>query len=252
MFSKKVEIDNYREFLKDSVRKKIDFRYTDQNSGIEAPPFEVEVKENASIIYFPDISDFEINVGLRKLIESRSSVRVYSKESLSLAEFGFLLWATQGVREIVSDHNALRTVPSAGCRHSFETYIAVMRVEGLKEGLYRYIPSKHAVEFLKSIRDIEMKITKAGFGQRFIADAAAVFFWTTIPYRMEWRYDLAAHRAILIDAGHVCQNLYLAAEAIGGGTCAVAAFDQTMTDSFLGVDGEEEFCIYLAPVGKKP
>jgi SagB-type dehydrogenase family enzyme len=67
---------------------------------------------------------------------------------------------------------------------------------------------------------------------------------------MEWRYDRAAHRVILIDAGHVCQNLYLACEAIGAGTCAVAAYDQEALDALIGVDGEDEFCIYLAPVGK--
>ncbi|MFO7569003.1 MAG: nitroreductase family protein, partial [Smithellaceae bacterium] len=69
--------------------------------------------------------------------------------------------------------------------------------------------------------------------------------------RMEWRYDLAAHKVIAIDAGHVCQNLYLACEAIGAGTCAVAAYDQEACDALLGVDGHEEFTIYLAPVGNR-
>ncbi len=76
------------------------------------------------------------------------------------------------------------------------------------------------------------------------------FIWTAIPYRMEWRYGLAAHKVIAIDAGHVCQNLYLACEAIVAGTCAVAAYDQDAVDHLIGVDGEEEFAIYLAPVGK--
>ncbi len=67
---------------------------------------------------------------------------------------------------------------------------------------------------------------------------------------MEWRYGLAAHKVIALDAGHVCQNLYLARHAIGAGTCAVAAYDQQRLDQLLGVDGEEEYAIYLAPVGK--
>jgi SagB-type dehydrogenase family enzyme len=67
---------------------------------------------------------------------------------------------------------------------------------------------------------------------------------------MEWRYDIAAHRVIAIDAGHVCQNLYLACEAIDSGTCAIAAFDQEKMDKLLNVDGNDEFVIYLAPVGK--
>jgi SagB-type dehydrogenase family enzyme len=67
---------------------------------------------------------------------------------------------------------------------------------------------------------------------------------------MEWRYSVAAHRVILIDAGHVCQNLYLACQAIGAGTCAIAAYDQNKMDEFLKVDGKDEFVVYLAPVGK--
>lgn len=91
----------------------------------------------------------------------------------------------------------------------------------------------------------------ACLGQKFVASAAVTFFWTAIPARMEWRYDLAAHKVIAIDAGHLCQNLYLACEAIGAGTCAIAAYDQQACDSLLKVDGEEEFTIYAAPVGKQ-
>ena len=90
----------------------------------------------------------------------------------------------------------------------------------------------------------------ACLGQSFVARGAVAFIWTTIPYRMEWRYSLAAHRVILIDAGHVCQNLYLACEAIQAGTCAVAAYDQELLDELLAVDGKDEFAVYLAPVGK--
>jgi SagB-type dehydrogenase family enzyme len=90
----------------------------------------------------------------------------------------------------------------------------------------------------------------ATFYQSFIGNAPVTFIWTTIPYRMEWRYHTAAHKVIAIDAGHVCQNLYLASAAIGGGTCAVAAYHQEMMDKLLGVDGDDEFTIYLAVVGK--
>jgi len=95
------------------------------------------------------------------------------------------------------------------------------------------------------------KAAIACFGQGFIATAAVTFFWTAIPGRMEWRYDLAAHKVIAIDAGHVGQNLYLAFQSIGAGCCAIAAYDQEACDELLGVDGDEEFTIYLVPVGKR-
>ena len=125
-----------------------------------------------------------------------------------------------------------------------------MRVTGVKKGLYRYLPLENELVFLREPRQMEERLTRACLGQRFVAQAAVTFVWTTLPHRMEWRYSLAAHRVILIDAGHVCQNLYLACEAINAGTCAVAAYDQEALDELLQVDGNNEFAIYLAPAGK--
>jgi SagB-type dehydrogenase family enzyme len=81
-------------------------------------------------------------------------------------------------------------------------------------------------------------------------NAAAYFIWTAIPYRTEWRYAEASAKLVAIDAGHVCENLYLACEAVGCGTCGIGAYLQEAMDEFLGVDGRDEFAIYAAPVGK--
>ncbi len=246
-------IEHYRFFLKDSIRKSIDFRTTDQNQGIPAPP--VEKPFNADAIHIslpaPDQwpSEFK-KINLFSAISNRKSRRRFTSDPLSIEELAFLLWATQGIRKSAGMNPAFRTVPSAGARHSFETYLFIMRVNSIQKGLYRYLPIEHELLFITEIEDIEEQLTSACFNQRFTAAGAVTFVWTTIPYRMEWRYSLAAHRVILIDAGHVCQNLYLACEAIGSGTCAVAAFDQEGLDELLGIDGEDEFAIYLAPVGK--
>jgi SagB-type dehydrogenase family enzyme len=169
---------------------------------------------------------------------------------LDIEELAFLLWATQGVRKPEGGSPAFRTVPSAGARHSFETYLFIMRVKGVEKGLYRYLPVENELLFLSEIEDMERQLAFACLGQTYAAKGAVTFVWTTIPYRMEWRYSIAAHRVILIDAGHVCQNLYLACEAIDAGTCAIGAYDQERLDSLLGVDGKDEFALYLAPVGK--
>jgi SagB-type dehydrogenase family enzyme len=141
-------------------------------------------------------------------------------------------------------------VPSAGNRHPLETYVAALRVSGLGPGFYRYLPLEHELLHLFQEEQMPRKLTEATLGQAFVGEAAAVFVWTTIPYRSEWRYGLAAHKTVALDAGHVCQNLYLACEAIGGGTCAVAAYHQQLMDRLVRVDGSDEFVIYLAPVGK--
>jgi SagB-type dehydrogenase family enzyme len=83
-----------------------------------------------------------------------------------------------------------------------------------------------------------------------VKDSAVTFIWTVIPYRTEWRYSILSPKIIAQDSGHVCQNLYLACEAIGAGTCAIGAYDQDKMDRAIRVDGKEEFAIYVAPVGK--
>jgi SagB-type dehydrogenase family enzyme len=197
----------------------------------------------------------KLSVGKNPLIDvmkGRRSHRQFSEESLTMEELSFLLWATQGVQEVSrGEVNTRRTVPSAGARHPFETYIVVNRVTGLVPGLYRYLPLNHSIYILSKVDpEFLQKLTEAAEGQIFISKGAVVFIWTVVPYRSEWRYLIWAHKVCAIDVGHVCQNLYLAAEAIGAGTCAVAAYDQEKMDVLLGVDGKEEFTIYLAPVGK--
>jgi SagB-type dehydrogenase family enzyme len=86
--------------------------------------------------------------------------------------------------------------------------------------------------------------------QKFIGKSAVVFVWAAIPYKTEWRYSFISYKDILIEAGHICQNLYLACEAIGAGTCAIAAYEQKAIDELIQVDGENEMTVYLSPVGK--
>jgi SagB-type dehydrogenase family enzyme len=242
----------YRHFLKDSIRKTIDFSKTDQSLGIPPPTIEKPCKSNQDLVSLPSSSAFEdmYRIDLQYAIRNRQSHRDFTDKAISLTDLSFLLWATQGIRELIDDGHALRTVPSAGARHALETYLAVLNVEDLAKGFYRYLPIEHKLVVESHDSDADQKIIKASFYQNWIADAAVFFIWTAMPSRMEWRYGLAAHRVILIDAGHVCQNLYLASEAIGAGTCAVAAYDQDLMDRLLGLDGNNEFAIYTAAVGK--
>lgn len=247
------QLEAARKFLKDNVRQMVDFSQTAQNRRVPPPPIEKPVPEEAKTIPLPAIGKAKSagNIDLWSAIGQRESCRFYSDEPMNLDELSLMLWATQGVRLKLDAGHALRTVPSAGCRHAFETYLCVLNVEGLEKGIYRYLPLEHALLFSHAPEQLESRIVRATLGQRFTGDATVTFIWTALPYRMEWRYGLAAHKVIALDAGHVCQNLYLACEAIGAGTCAIAAYDQDEMDRLLVVDGEEEFTTYLAPVGKK-
>lgn len=241
----------FRFFLKDTIRKQVNFSLTDQSQGIKAPPIEKPYAPDARRVDLPKPDDWQIPAkDLETAIGNRRSHRTFTPEALSLDELAFLLWATQGMRSPIKAGGNLRTVPSAGCRHAFETYIVVLNVAGLESGVYRYLPTTHQLLFEFAGEQLSAKITEAAFNQQFCGSSAAVFVWTALPYRTEWRYGPASYKVIAIDAGHVCQNLYLACEAIAAGTCAVAAYDQEAMDSLLKLDGEDEFTVYLAPVGK--
>jgi SagB-type dehydrogenase family enzyme len=245
-------LETYRYFLKDTVRQSVDFSRTDQARRVPPPPLEKPFPADAVRLDLVAPGRWQgiAEVDLATAIGKRRSRRRFRQQPLSLEELSFLLWATQGISAQLDAATALRTVPSAGARHALETYLCALNVAGLGAGFYRYLPLEHQLLPEFSEPEAARKIVEASLGQSFVGQAAAVFIWTAIPYRAEWCYGLAAHKTIALDAGHVCQNLYLACEAIGAGTCAVAAYHQELMDRLLRLDGSDEFVIYLAPVGK--
>jgi len=225
---------------------------TGQKAGRPMPPVQKPCPQGASLVdLVPGNNPVMGATTLVEAIASRKSHRRFTGDFLTLEELSFLLWATQGVRSVSSDkRTTLRTVPSGGGRHPFETYLIVGRVTNLEPGLYRYLPLEHKLCLLKKGDNLVEKAKNASRTNAFVGEAAVVFVWTVIPYRAEWRYGVVAHKMVAIESGHICQNLYLACGAIGAGTCAVGAYSQNEMDAVLGVDGEEEFAIYVAPVGK--
>ena len=248
-----ITTESGRYFLTDRIREEVNFRTTPQSRGVRPPPVQKTIPANSRIIPLPSRDSWCIpQSDLQTAIANRESHRQFTTESISLEELAFLLWATQGVRTVFHEAAVLRTVPSAGCRHPFETYLAVFRVAGLEPGLYRYLPVDHALVHERDIPNLSAHLTAACRGQAFAGQAAVTFIWTAVTARTEWRYAEASYKVIALDAGRVCQNLYLACEAIGCGTCAIAAYNQSLADELVAVDGNEEFTVYIAPVGKVP
>lgn len=226
---------------------------TDQMKGLPVPPIQKPYPKDAELVDLVNPEQFSLGeMPLKEAIRNRRSRRNFTQESLTLEELSFLLWATQGVEKLI--HNGLvtiRTVPSGGAMHPFETYLLINRVNGVSPGLYRYLALNHKLLKLRSDGvDMPSRINEAANSQNFIGESAVVFVWTVRPYRTEYRYGEDSLKDILISVGHICQNLYLACESIGVGTSAIIAYNQKLLDSFVGVDGEDEIALYLAPVGR--
>lgn len=223
---------------------------TDQARGLLQPPFEKPADPSATIFDLPKPDrSVIVKPDLFSCMADRKSRRRFSEKPISLEELSFLLWATQGVRQVIPGRT-YRSVPSAGSRHAFETYIAATHIAGLEPGIYRYLALSHRLVQVRQREDVAKDMVGAMGGVKWVKDAAAVFIWAAVAYRSEWRYNKEAARVMLIDAGHVCQNLYLATEAIGCGTCAIGAYRQADIDNLLGLDGCEEYVVYCAPVGR--
>ena len=224
---------------------------SDQQKGLPQPPLELPPTPGVPLIALPDPHELSLPaIDLLTAINRRHSLRLYRDEPLSLDELSYLLWCTQGVKAVTPRPCTLRTVPSGGARHAFETYLMVRAVTGLEPGIYRFLAIEHSLQLVKTGSQVVRDVTELCGDQKMVELSAVTFIWTAVPYRMIWRYNQRAYRGLFLDAGHVCQNLYLACEAIGAGTCAIAAYDQDAIDRLLRVDGEDEFVVYLAPVGK--
>ena len=242
-----------REFLKSGNWAAWRREPTDQQRGVSCPPMQKEVPSESKLL--PLVPPEQFTVGGMPTIDAlrqRRSWRRYSPTPLSVEELSFLVWATQGIESLRGNGTiSLRPVPSAGARHPFEGYLLVNRVTDIDPGLYRYLPLSHQLCLEAQGPDL-VEAAQAASNDQYVRGSAVTFIWTALPYRSEWRYADHAHRVIAIDVGHLCQNLYLAATAIGVGVCAIAAYNQAAFDALLGVDGQDEFTIYLATVGKLP
>lgn len=229
---------------------------TDESRGLPPPAPELPWDPDDPTIDLPAPPSLQLGeLPVATAIARRRSRRDFAPEPLTLDTLSYLLWTTQGIRALVhGDDGALseqyRYVPSAGGCHPFETYLALLRVDNVPTGMYRYLAFEHRLVRLWRSRDPEADMAGACYGSRLIRNAAAVFIWAAVPYRTEWRYGPLAPRLIAAEAGHICQNLYLASESADIGACAIMVYDQARMDELIYADGHNTFAVYLAAVGK--
>ncbi|MCK9377099.1 MAG: SagB/ThcOx family dehydrogenase [Syntrophobacterales bacterium] len=186
---------------------------------------------------------------LWQAVAARRSQRNYVDRPLTPAELAALLWATQGMTGCMGGYH-FRAAPSAGALYPVETYLAVHRVEGVTPGIWHFQVVDFALE-LVAAGDFRQDLAAAGLSQSFLGEAGAVFIWTGVLNRARWKYRERAVRYLFLDAGHICQNLMLAATALNLGVCPVGAFFDDEVERLVGVDQQDEVALYLASVGAR-
>lgn len=223
-----------------------------QEKGEPQPPLEEAYDSSGRFFTLLPVREMtKMPLDVRDAMEHRRTVRKYQDSPLSIGELSVLLWYTQGVKEVSTRPATLRIVPSAGARHAFETLLLINRVTGLEPGLYRYIALEHKLLNLTVDPQFADRVSKACLNQAQIVHSCVTFFWVAIVERMTWRYQGRGYRYLFLDAGHICQNLFLTAESIGSGVCPIGAFNDAELNQLFGLDGKMRFVVYGGAVGKK-
>ena len=192
----------------------------------------------------------------RAVLLGRRTWRKFSSEAVGLDEIATLLHLTSGVQRIETSVGLgpvhLKTSPSAGARQPLETYLLAVNVDGLRPGLYHYVPDAHSLELVKkgaTARTIARYVPD----QPWYESAAALLILTAVFARTQWRYPFPrAYRSVLLEAGHVCQTFCLAATWLGLAPFCTGRFADAAVERDIRVDGISESFIYGGGVGRRP
>ena len=189
------------------------------------------------------------------VVEQRSSVRGFADEPIGLGELATLLHAGYGAtRKLLEDARPgatplLRTVPSAGALYPLELYVLPWRVDGLAPGLHHFDPLRHVLERLDAA-DHTAGVERAAVYPDVATGCAALIVVSAVFWRSRFKYGLRAYRFTLLEAGHVAQNILLAATALRLASIPLGGFYDALFDELLGLDGVNESVLYLVAVGR--
>lgn len=183
------------------------------------------------------------DVSVEEALSKRRSIRDYAPDPLQLEDVAQILWSAQGLTHA----DGYRTAPSAGALYPIEVYLVAGDVSGLPPGVYRYRPGPHDLVPVKN-GDMRRKLFSAALRQECVRDAPAVLVIAGVQERTAGKYGERARRYVLMEVGHVAQNVYLQAEAGDLATVIVGAFEDEDVRKLLDLDADHE-PLALMPLG---
>lgn len=203
----------------------------------------------AAPVVLPALSTVELPVpstegtmSVESALATRRSRRVFSEAPVTLAELGQVLWAAQGT----TDEAGHRTAPSARSLYPFTVYAVVRQAEGLEAGLYRYEPTGHMLSYLGNSAAGE-QLAAAGV-QDNSQKAPVVIVLAAAVSKVVEKFPDDPRSVVMLEGGHIGQNIYLQVEALQMSTVVTAGFDSEAVGKAIGLDPNEEI-VYLVPFG---
>ncbi len=214
------------------------------------PPSPYKMYPGAAVVPLPPIPS-PGGPALEAVIARRRSVREYGERAVTLEELSRLLHYSAGITDRRDPTPAFRAAPSSGALFPIEVYPVLFHVEGVAPGVYHYDVERHRLELVRA-GDFRREVFRAALSQEMVLGAALVLVLTGVFSRVQWKYTDRSYRYLMLEAGHIGQNVYLAATALSLGACAIGAFFDDDLNSLLGLDGQDEATVYLLALGPMP
>ena len=214
----------------------------------EAPPFKEDLSADTVELPHPALPD----APLADAIAARTSCRRFRQEAIPLGQVSDLLHSAYGVLGTVDLWGEFceRPVPSGGGLYPLELYVLTQNVDGLRGGAYHYVPIAHLLEVVRPDPLPSLLTSEMFLGQPYLSDAAAIVVLTGVVERSLWKYEDRGYRYLLLEAGHVAQNLNLCAAALGLGSLSLGGFFDEDVGALLRLDDDEEVVLYGIAVGQ--
>ncbi len=191
-----------------------------------------------------DLPEEPVDEGLERLWAARCSTRRFAPDPLSLAQLAAVL---RSCRIVDADRSPeRRTYPSAGARFPIEVYVAAFRVDGLEQGVYHH---KVRTNQLETLWPADLEASRETIVSPFVDNPPAALILTSALQRSEIKYAHKAYNFSLLEAGHMAQNMHLACEARGLGSCGIGGYVDHELAGLLDLT-EEEPPLYVIAIGK--
>jgi len=215
-------------------------------------PYEVEFKHEKGIADPVSMPRPDANSQLLKLLAKRRSCRKFSSESLSLSALGTLLGGAYGLTNSTILPSGFRfhsrSVPSAGGLYPLELYLIANRIDGVTDGLYHFEAPTHLLKMIQPAPTNE-QLERILLAQQFLQNANAIIFISAVFRRTLTKYGSRGYRYILLEAGHLAQNLCLLSAELDLGSLCVGGFWDSRLNSFIGLNGVDDAVVYCVGVG---
>ena len=194
-----------------------------------------------------------LSLSLEQAITTRTSIRNFSPCELTLEQIATLFFYAYGVTRKNTDTSfprPFRVVPSGGALYPLEIFFHTTSLEGHSSGIYHYNAAEHCLRHLHEGDDTQR--ISLGLVQPELAQGASlIIFLTAIFERSIFKYGERGYRFILLEAGHVAQNLNLVANALGLGCVNIGGYFDREIDEYLDLDGITHSTIYMIAIGGK-